>query len=351
MHSRGPGAAQQRGRGRGPSATAAAAAAAAAAGVRMNVPRRRQHRGARPRRHWSSLARPPVRATEGPLARGFCGGVPGTRAAPGGIIIPRRSATGCTGGVGVKRGRAGMGGAHSFHGQLESSAGEGGARAQPSAPVAARGSGGVSARHRVGAATGPLACTAKSPGMSKMKRPREDGGDGLGGSAVGKAHKTAYGSSPRLTPDDALAYLREVKERFWDNRQVHLTLPPHQTCPSGTERRACILPRVNTTGVIKRVKELFKGHWELIVGFNAFLPKGYEIELPPQEQQNASKPPVEFDQAINYVNKIKEGVEEHRGGVPRGGLPVPEPSRSPGRVYILPARLQGARPEGGHDVP
>mmetsp|Transcript_2091 Transcript_2091/g.7479 ORF Transcript_2091/g.7479 Transcript_2091/m.7479 type:complete len:1018 (-) Transcript_2091:188-3241(-) len=133
--------------------------------------------------------------------------------------------------------------------------------------------------------------------MSKMKRPREDGGDGLGGSAVGKAHKTAYGSSPRLTPDDALAYLREVKERFWDNRQVY----------------ECFLDlmkdfkaqRVNTTGVIKRVKELFKGHWELIVGFNAFLPKGYEIELPPQEQQNASKPPVEFDQAINYVNKIK----------------------------------------------
>ena len=72
--------------------------------------------------------------------------------------------------------------------------------------------------------------------------------------------------------------------------------------------------RVNTVGVIKRGKELFKGHWERIVGFNTFLPRGYEIELPsvamPPEQQPAGKPPVEFDQAINYVNKIKVGSRQ-----------------------------------------
>ena len=50
-----------------------------------------------------------------------------------------------------------------------------------------------------------------------MKRAREDGGD----AAVGKTQKTAAGSATRLTEDDALYYLREVKERFWDNREVY----------------------------------------------------------------------------------------------------------------------------------
>ncbi len=31
--------------------------------------------------------------------------------------------------------------------------------------------------------------------------------------------------------------------------------------------------RVDTAGVIIKVKELFKGHRELILGFNTFLPK------------------------------------------------------------------------------
>lgn len=56
-----------------------------------------------------------------------------------------------------------------------------------------------------------------------------------------------------------------------------------------------------------RVKELFKGHRNLILGFNTFLPKGFEITLPEVEEEEdpVSKKPVEFDQAINYVNKIK----------------------------------------------
>ena len=31
--------------------------------------------------------------------------------------------------------------------------------------------------------------------------------------------------------------------------------------------------RIDTTGVIARVRSLFKGHRELILGFNTFLPK------------------------------------------------------------------------------
>lgn len=64
-----------------------------------------------------------------------------------------------------------------------------------------------------------------------------------------------------------------------------------------------LMCRINTAGVITRVKELFKGHRDLILGFNTFLPKGYEITLPIEEEP--AKKPVEFGQAISYVNKIK----------------------------------------------
>ncbi|KAJ0256288.1 Histone deacetylase interacting domain-containing protein [Hirschfeldia incana] len=64
--------------------------------------------------------------------------------------------------------------------------------------------------------------------------------------------------------------------------------------------------RVDTSGVILRVKELFKGNRELILGFNTFLPKGFEITLLPEEDdQPQPKKPVEFEEAISFVNKIK----------------------------------------------
>ncbi|CAA7408525.1 unnamed protein product [Spirodela intermedia] len=62
--------------------------------------------------------------------------------------------------------------------------------------------------------------------------------------------------------------------------------------------------RIDTAGVIQRVKDLFRGHRDLILGFNTFLPEGYEITLPIEEGIQQKKP-VEFEEAINFVNKIK----------------------------------------------
>uniref|UniRef100_A0A151UEN3 Paired amphipathic helix protein Sin3 n=2 Tax=Cajanus cajan TaxID=3821 RepID=A0A151UEN3_CAJCA len=42
--------------------------------------------------------------------------------------------------------------------------------------------------------------------------------------------------------------------------------------------------RIDTNGVIERVKGLFKGHNNLILGFNTFLPKGYEITVDQDRQ-------------------------------------------------------------------
>ena len=103
----------------------------------------------------------------------------------------------------------------------------------------------------------------------------------------------------RLTTNDALSYLREVKTRFHNNRKVYDNfLEIMKQFKAQT---------IDTAGVIKKVKNLFYGHQELILGFNTFLPKGYEIKVedlpswPPQQ-----KSPVEFDQAITYVNRIKQ---------------------------------------------
>lgn len=47
---------------------------------------------------------------------------------------------------------------------------------------------------------------------------------------------------------------------------------------------------IDTPGVIQRVSNLFRGHPELIVGFNTFLPLGYRIEVQPNEQVQVSIP-------------------------------------------------------------
>ena len=103
----------------------------------------------------------------------------------------------------------------------------------------------------------------------------------------------------RLTTNDALSYLREVKTRFQNNRKVYDNFLEIM--------KQFKAQAIDTAGVIKKVKNLFYGHQELILGFNTFLPKGYEIKVedlpswPPQQ-----KSPVEFDQAITYVNRIKQ---------------------------------------------
>ncbi|KAH7532571.1 hypothetical protein FEM48_Zijuj04G0034500 [Ziziphus jujuba var. spinosa] len=67
--------------------------------------------------------------------------------------------------------------------------------------------------------------------------------------------------------------------------------------------------RTDTAGVIARVKDLFKGHSNLILGFNTFLPKGYEITI--DEDETPPKKTVEFEEAISFVNKIKKRFQNN----------------------------------------
>ncbi|XP_055540003.1 paired amphipathic helix protein Sin3a isoform X2 [Wyeomyia smithii] len=80
----------------------------------------------------------------------------------------------------------------------------------------------------------------------------------------------------RLKVEDALSYLDQVKFRFGNQPQVYndfLDIMKEFKSQS-----------IDTPGVIKRVSNLFKGHPELIVGFNTFLPPGYKIEVQANDQ-------------------------------------------------------------------
>ncbi len=47
---------------------------------------------------------------------------------------------------------------------------------------------------------------------------------------------------------------------------------------------------IDTPGVINRVSNLFRGHPDLIVGFNTFLPPGYKIEVQANEIVSVQQP-------------------------------------------------------------
>uniref|UniRef100_A0A1A9WNV6 Paired amphipathic helix protein Sin3a n=1 Tax=Glossina brevipalpis TaxID=37001 RepID=A0A1A9WNV6_9MUSC len=79
------------------------------------------------------------------------------------------------------------------------------------------------------------------------------------------------GAPPRLKVEDALSYLDQVKYQYADQPQIYNNFLDIMK----EFKSHCI----DTPGVIQRVSTLFKGHTELIYGFNMFLPPGYKIEI------------------------------------------------------------------------
>lgn len=63
--------------------------------------------------------------------------------------------------------------------------------------------------------------------------------------------------------------------------------------------------RIDPSGIILKVKELFEGDPDLISGFNAFLPKGYKITLMSDDEPGPEKKAVDFKDALGFIRKIK----------------------------------------------
>ncbi|XP_073130056.1 paired amphipathic helix protein Sin3-like 4 isoform X2 [Henckelia pumila] len=135
----------------------------------------------------------------------------------------------------------------------------------------------------------------------------------------GQDQMSTPSSRHRLAKYDAVAYLKQVKDTFQDSKEKysHLLeiLKDFQA------------QRVDTAGVVLRVKDLFDGHRHLILGFSTFLPEGYEITLPVEDEPLQikkevevfsvedeplqRKTEVEFFSAINFLRKIKTRFEDN----------------------------------------
>ena len=66
---------------------------------------------------------------------------------------------------------------------------------------------------------------------------------------------------------------------------------------------------IDTPGVISRVSTLFKGHTDLIEGFNTFLPPGYKIEVQENDSVHVTTPnsliPSAIPNTLPNTSKVK----------------------------------------------
>ncbi|CAN7113330.1 unnamed protein product [Brassica rapa subsp. narinosa] len=139
-------------------------------------------------------------------------------------------------------------------------------------------------RRTLGSSRGELYGQSPVPGSGDTEEGRGEGG------------RIASGDVTSQNVKDALSYLKDVKDMFHDQRETY-----DRFLEVMKDFKAL---RIDTRGVIARVKELFKGHNHLIYGFNTFLPKGFEITLI-EEDEAPPKKTVDFEEAIHFVNKIK----------------------------------------------
>ncbi|XP_010462873.1 PREDICTED: paired amphipathic helix protein Sin3-like 3 [Camelina sativa] len=79
--------------------------------------------------------------------------------------------------------------------------------------------------------------------------------------------------------------------------------------------------RVDTTTVIARMEKLMKDHLDLLLGFNAFLPAGFQITIPPKANnefgqfrnvagRSVSPEATTMDDATSYLTAVKEALSD-----------------------------------------
>lgn len=115
----------------------------------------------------------------------------------------------------------------------------------------------------------PSATNDQGKQPSQRDRDRERAVQGLPQAPQQGADGNSANQRRELKVEDALAYLEKVKSQFADHIGVY-----NQFLDIMKEFKA---QSIDTTEVICRVSDLFRGHKELILGFNTFLPPGYNI--------------------------------------------------------------------------
>lgn len=113
----------------------------------------------------------------------------------------------------------------------------------------------------------------------------------------------------RLKVEDALSYLDQVKLQFERTPDVY-----DQFLEIMKEFKS---QSIDTPGVIQRVSNLFKGHNDLIEGFNTFLPPGYKIEVSHNDQVHFTAP-----------NSSMTSIVQTFGTGPSGSFTITKPKAS-----------------------
>ncbi|XP_072837916.2 paired amphipathic helix protein Sin3a isoform X1 [Pogona vitticeps] len=149
----------------------------------------------------------------------------------------------------------------------------------------------------------------------------------------------------RLKVEDALSYLDQVKLQFGSQPQVYndfLDIMKEFKSQS-----------IDTPGVISRVSQLFKGHPDLIMGFNTFLPPGYKIEVQTNDMVNVTTPGQVHQIPAHGLQPQPQPQPQHPSQPSAQSAPTPaQPAPQPPPAKISkPSQLQTHTPASQQTPP
>uniref|UniRef100_G3VDE3 Paired amphipathic helix protein Sin3a n=1 Tax=Sarcophilus harrisii TaxID=9305 RepID=G3VDE3_SARHA len=149
----------------------------------------------------------------------------------------------------------------------------------------------------------------------------------------------------RLKVEDALSYLDQVKLQFGSQPQVYndfLDIMKEFKSQS-----------IDTPGVISRVSQLFKGHPDLIMGFNTFLPPGYKIEVQTNDMVNVTTPGQVHQIPTHGIQPQPQAQPQHPSQPSAQSTPTPaQPAPQPPPAKISkPSQLQAHAPASQQTPP
>jgi hypothetical protein len=118
------------------------------------------------------------------------------------------------------------------------------------------------------ASIGPALSAPAATSASTQNAPPQGN---ISATATANNNNVLHPTGRELKVEDALLYLDQVKLEFGDRPRIYNEFLEIMKNFKAQE--------VDTIGVINRVRSLFHGYNNLILGFNTFLPEGYKIEM------------------------------------------------------------------------
>ncbi|XP_026540908.1 paired amphipathic helix protein Sin3a [Notechis scutatus] len=134
--------------------------------------------------------------------------------------------------------------------------------------------------------------------------------------------------------------------------------PVSETMQSATGIQYSVTPSyqvksIDTPGVISRVSQLFKGHPDLIMGFNTFLPPGYKIEVQTNDMVNVTTPGQVHQIPAHGLQPQPQPQPQHPSQPSAQSAPTPaQPAPQPPPAKISkPSQLQAHTPTSQQTPP